>query len=199
MTRRIVFLTLVMAIPLLAWAATFSWLPDAQAPKPSTEEMTHGLRIDLKPKTQTVKAGEEATFKVMFYNLGPDPIQVIRPLDGSEARWQQPFHDFLARRDGGETMRWMMVGSRPARMKALSVEDVIKIEDEATADPWQGPYCDYLKKIRFDQPGTYEVWYLYYFERVNESRDIAGTPADVPRALRGIFTSNAVKVVVQAP
>lgn len=199
MRRKWFFLALVLcAAPLLALAAPFSWLPDAQAPAAAEEPLTHGLRVELKPATQTVKVGQEVSFEVSFVNNGPDEIEIIRPLDGSEARWQQPYHDFLASRDGGPTLRWTMVGGRGPRMAALSRGDVVTIEDQGRVDPRQGPHSNYLQKITFAEPGTYRVWYLYFFERATARWDIDGTPASVPHALHGTFTSNAVTVKVLA-
>ncbi len=196
MKRRVLLAALCVLLPVLAFAATFSWLPDRDNPPPRTENLVHGLRIMLEPADQTVKVGEVVNFKVSFFNLGPDPLQVIRPIDGSEARWQQPYHDFLAKRENGEVLRWMLMGGRPARMRALSNNDVLPVKKGESIDPRQGPYADYLKSVSFREPGTYEVWYLYVFERVTATHDIDGAPAAVPTALRGVFTSNAVKVVV---
>ena len=151
----------------------------------------------LEPATQTVKAGAAVQFKVSFLNLGPDPLQVVRPVDGSEARWQQPYHDFIAKREGGGTLRWMMIGGRSARMAALAEADLITLKKGESRDPRQGPHAEYLKSVSFREPGAYQVWYLYVFERVTVTHDIDGTPVPAPTALRGIFTSNAVTVHVQ--
>jgi len=195
--KRTGLVVLTVLVPLLALAGSFSWLPDAPAPGPRAVDLIHGLRINLEPAEQTVKVGDVVNFKVVFLNQGPDPIRIVRPLDGSEARWQQPYHDFIAKRNGGEARRWSLLGGRPARMAALSAADVIVLKKGESADPRQGPYAEYLKTVSFRDAGTYQVWYLYVFERVNDSHDIDGTPADVSTALRGIFTSNAVKVIAQ--
>jgi hypothetical protein len=188
---------LLLTMPLLAFAASFSWMEDDKPPDPRMENIAHGLRIDLMPAEQTVSVGQNIELQVSFFNAGPDPMEIIRPLDGSEARWQEPYHDFIARREDGTKLRWMLVGGRAAKMKALTRQDIMRLEAGKSIDPRVGDASAYLEKINFDRPGTYEVWYLYYFERVSDSRDVVGQPANAAYVNHGVFTSNAVKVIVK--
>jgi len=199
MNRRCWWFVLFVVVPLLAYAASFSWMPDKHLAQPRTGEPTFGLRIDLTPAEQTVAVGQNVSFDVAITNLGPDPMEIVRPLDGSEARWQQPYHDFLAERVDGVKLRWTMVGGRPAKMNALSRDDVIHLKKDDKVDPRTGSAADYLKKVKFDHPGVYRVWYLYVFERVSNARNLNGEPYQAQYVNRGVYTSNAVTVTVTGP
>jgi len=198
MNRRICLVVLVFSlIALPALAGVFSWLDDPQAPGPRSEAVAQGLELTLAPPQMTVKASEPVHLSIAFANKGPYPLKIVRPLDGTEARWQQPFHDFLAQPEGGATLRRMLMGGRAAKMQALAEDDLLNIEPAQALDPRTGAYAEYLQRIVFPQPGTYKVWYLYAYEAASHSRDVQGQPADDAGAVRGTFTSNAVTVIVQ--
>ncbi len=157
----------------------------AAFPLLGSSEGPSGLHLRLfEPTETTVKIGERVRLRGLLTNRSRNSMLVVKPGDGSESGWREPYVYYSARRwtDG----RWQEVERQPIGRCGLYNADWTK--DVVTLKPGQslelGDWLPDLESSFKLTPGKYRFCLHYRYSQGGNKESKAGFP--VPTSLKGV-------------
>lgn len=191
-----------LAFPLfVAWAtASTLWTGSSLAASPY-----EGLRVELtRTSRESIPPGGEVTVKARLVNRGVTAVEVIRPGDGSEVGWREPWVRFSGQRTTPEGVNEAVPSALMARCGLYDpnwAKDVVRLVPGAAIelDTWIPTPS---RALLLDRVGRVEIRMHYAFGRA-PGKGHMGTPEETRAALAGVdpfeVTSNPITVVIESP
>jgi hypothetical protein len=166
-------------------------------PPPSTAD-GGALELDL---TGPVKRSpvQELELRLTFHNRSPQPLTVVRPLDGTLEHMRDPGYDlYLRDESNGKLYRWAFVGGRCGNVNAIDKSDYVSIPAGARRSKVaDNGWASHLRTAGIGRPGAYTLWVVYRFCSFKPRGVPLGSDLVETSAVRGVYASNALGVVVR--
>lgn len=157
----------------------------AALPLLGSSESPPGLQVRLfEPAERSIKVGERVRLRGQLSNRSGSQVLVVKPGDGSESGWREPYIYYSAQRwrDG----RWEEVERQPIGRCGLFNSDWTK--DVVALKPGQslelGDWLPDLESSFQLDPGKYRFYLHYQYSQGANKESKAGFP--VPESLEGV-------------
>ncbi|MHB8878431.1 MAG: carboxypeptidase-like regulatory domain-containing protein [Myxococcaceae bacterium] len=149
------------------------WVHPAEPPASSTQvgDKPGPLRFEVRVLHSTFAVGEPIPLLGLFRNIGPEPVVVIKEVDGSTFKQRNPSYRVhaVAVSQGTPAPAALQEGGGCGNSNALFPGDVAEVPPGATVDPFEllDEYHFRTGRLRadamfaFDRPGKYAVWVEY--------------------------------------
>ena len=131
-------------------------------PPPSSVPPVDPLVLELRGPAKR-RVDEPLDLELRFVNRGPDPLVVMRALDGSLERWQSPTWDLYLRDPRGVIHRYGYRGGRCGNVNPIGADDYVELAPGQTRADVVGGWSAHLATGTIAVPGEHRVWVVYSF------------------------------------
>lgn len=161
------------------------------------------LELSLGPKTQTIRQGKKATFRIELRNVGKSPCLVVDVRDGSIEHWVTPLVGWSVLKDNDEEHPLLVkpiVGARCGNVNSIQLKDMLAVNPRESVAIGSNGWLQRGGPETYE-PGTYRVAFHYR----NEPRKLHKMEFDVDTEARKLLwrsypctlRSNEVIVIVE--
>jgi hypothetical protein len=126
---------------------------------------TTGLTCTIKPDKAVYKKGEVPRISIAIKNNTDSTIQLVKTMDGSEARWRYPYAYFKIELIG-DTSYHVQPMIRCGNYDGIDSADFVQVKPGGSFDPYKNQtsvYHDYTisDKRNFERKGKYKITFYY--------------------------------------